>query len=238
MDEDEDQMGDETPDWYDESKVVRAIYAIEGDRGHSSYGGYVQDLGDGTCRFTNSPMLGEGGPEWGDRVDLFYNPCSPFGRPMVGYRIYPDGVEPTGRSFGLERTPDEEEIAEHKEDEERREKAELEDMERRFEERGAPFKLMEAESKASDERIRYIELKEWVKDQGLEVPDDLHEKKRAEPEEKTDEEKKDSKLFLLGIAEIDYPEITVTDEEVQARIKKMREQDALADSILEQFDGQ
>lgn len=228
----------ESPDWYDESKIVRAIYAVEGDRGHSSYGGYVQDLGDGTCRFTNAPMLGEGGPEWGDRVDLFYNPCDPFGRPMVGYRIYPDGVEPTGRSFGLQREPDEEEISDHEEDEERREKAEIEDMERRFEDRDAPFKLLQAETEVGDERMRYIELKEWAKEQGLEVPDDLHEKERPEPKEKTDEEKKDSKLFLLGIAEIDYPEITVTDEEVQARVKEMREQDAVADSLLEQFDGQ
>lgn len=52
-----------TPDWYDESKLRRAYYA-------EGYSGWVIDLGDGTCRFANDPLLGEDGPRWGDRVPL------------------------------------------------------------------------------------------------------------------------------------------------------------------------
>lgn len=53
----------EVPDWYDESKLRKAYY----DQGYS---GWVIDLGDGTCRYANSPLLGEDGPKWGDRVNL------------------------------------------------------------------------------------------------------------------------------------------------------------------------
>lgn len=56
----------ETPDWYDESKLRRAYYA-------EGYTGWVVDLGDGTCRFANDPLLGEDGPRWGDRVPLIEN---------------------------------------------------------------------------------------------------------------------------------------------------------------------
>ena len=55
------------PDWYDESKLARAIY----DEG---YTGWVIDLGDGTCRYANSPLLGDDGPSWGDRVRLIQMP--------------------------------------------------------------------------------------------------------------------------------------------------------------------
>ena len=52
-----------TPDWYDESKLTKAMY-------NSGYSGWVIDLGDGTCRYANNPLLGEDGPKWGDRVRL------------------------------------------------------------------------------------------------------------------------------------------------------------------------
>ena len=55
--------GDKPPKWYDESKLLRVHYADD-------YTGWVIDLGDGTCRYVNSPLLGEDGPQWGDRVRL------------------------------------------------------------------------------------------------------------------------------------------------------------------------
>lgn len=210
------------PEWYDENKVTKAVFAFE--NGHSAYTGWVVDLGDGTCRFANAPLLGEGGPQWGDRVDLFYHPCSPFDMPMVGYRIYGEGEEPVGRHFGLKREPDEEEIAEHEEEQRLREKRECEMIERNFKAMEAPFKILEAEQKAFDERIRYSELKSWVKDQGLEVPDDLHEKVR-ERKEPTEEERKDTKIFLMAHAIADYGDIEVTDEEVQEMVKELLGED-------------
>lgn len=69
-------MSNELPDWYDESKL-RRVYFAEG------YSGWVVDLGDGTCRFANEPLLGcddddnpekdainAARPHWGDRVPL------------------------------------------------------------------------------------------------------------------------------------------------------------------------
>jgi hypothetical protein len=65
-----------TPDWYDESKLRQVEYA-------PNYRGWIIDLGDGTCRYANDPMLGEGNyllpnykelnakrPHYGDRVRL------------------------------------------------------------------------------------------------------------------------------------------------------------------------
>lgn len=52
------------PDWYKEENLRMVWYAI------NEYSGWVVDLGDGTCRYANSPMLGEDGPKWGDRVPL------------------------------------------------------------------------------------------------------------------------------------------------------------------------
>ncbi len=231
-----DEETTKSPDWYDESKVIRAIYAIEGDGGHSAYGGYVQDLGDGTCRFTNAPMMGEDGPEWGDRVDLFYNPCEPFGRPMVGYRVYPEGVEPTGRSFGLKREPDEEEQKEWDEKQERREKAELEQMDRHFEAMGAPLKTSQAEMKTFEEIIRYHELKQWACDQGLKIPEDLHSKPR-EKEEVPPEGRREAKLHLLAIARADYPEFDISEEEIQAEVERQACQDAEIDAMLKTHDA-
>lgn len=54
---------EKSPDWYDESKL-RRVYFDEG------YTGWVVDLGDGTCRLANNPLLGDDGPRWGDRVKL------------------------------------------------------------------------------------------------------------------------------------------------------------------------
>lgn len=84
----------EKPDWYDESKVVKANFARR-------YTGWVVDLGDGTCRLANDPMLGENGPSWGDRVDLFFDPCDPDELPFIGYRIYEPGMIIPGRHFGI-----------------------------------------------------------------------------------------------------------------------------------------
>ena len=57
-------MSDEKiPDWYDEKKLRRVYYA-------KGYSGWVIDLGDGTCRLVNNPLLGKKGPKWGDRVQL------------------------------------------------------------------------------------------------------------------------------------------------------------------------
>ena len=114
------------PDWYDENKLVSAIFAFED--GRSVYGGWVVDLGDGTCRFANSPMLGEDGPKWGDRVDLFYNPTDRSSRPWIGYRIYPDGELP-GRNFGASRELTAEEKEEAEENRKRKEARDLRRME-------------------------------------------------------------------------------------------------------------
>lgn len=174
-------MSDETPpDWYDESKVTKAIFAFEG--GRSAYTGWVVDLGDGTCRFSNSPLLGENGPEWGDRVDLFYHPCSPFDMPMVGYRIYGEGEEPVGRSFGLKREPDEEETARYKEEEEQREKAIIASMNERHQGMMALMKLTRA-------HIAYAKLLAWLSENVEEWPTEvLDEFKKAFDEDEEEEE--------------------------------------------------
>jgi hypothetical protein len=52
-----------TSPWYDEKKLLRVRYAHD-------YTGWVIDLGDGTCRYANNPLLGKDGPRWGDRVTL------------------------------------------------------------------------------------------------------------------------------------------------------------------------
>ena len=76
-------------------ELVKAYYA-------HGYTGWVEDLGDGTCKLANSPLLGEGGPECGDRVDLFYDPCDHGQLPRIGYRIYPEFIEVPGRNFGID----------------------------------------------------------------------------------------------------------------------------------------
>ena len=203
-----------TPDWYDESKLVRATFA-------DGYIGWVVDLGDGTCRFSNSPLLGENGPKWGDRVDLFYNPCDPFERPRVGYRVYPADVEPAGRNFGVNREPDEDEKAERLRADKLREQQELAALERNFEAMSAPFKVMEAERKTAAELIRYSELIAWLTEQGITVPHDLHQQPRERPDP-SEEERKDMKIFLLATAISHYGDIEVTDAEVQAKAEGLR----------------
>lgn len=57
------------PDWYDESKLERVYYSPD-----LHYTDWVINLGDGTCRYANSPLMGEYGPSWGDRVPLIEVP--------------------------------------------------------------------------------------------------------------------------------------------------------------------
>lgn len=78
-------MGDRPP-WWDESKLRHVEYA-------PGYTGWIVDMGDGTCRYANEPLLGadfgesraadgrlltkeeceainRAKPHWGDRVRL------------------------------------------------------------------------------------------------------------------------------------------------------------------------
>jgi len=63
-----------TPDWYNTDQLTKAVFA-------EGYSGWVIDLGDGTCRFANQPLLGEDGPNWGDKCWLIADPFG--GRPTV-----------------------------------------------------------------------------------------------------------------------------------------------------------
>ena len=60
-------MSEETPEWWDESKLVRIRFA-------SDETGWAVDMGDGTYRLANSPLDGWDGdpkkPQWGDLVRL------------------------------------------------------------------------------------------------------------------------------------------------------------------------
>lgn len=58
------QEENKTPDWYDKKKLRKAYYE------YPDYTGWVIDLGDGTCRYANAPLLSKKGPQWGDRVRL------------------------------------------------------------------------------------------------------------------------------------------------------------------------
>lgn len=207
------------PDWYDEKKVTKAVFAIE--RGRPVYTGWVVDLGDGTCRFSNAPLLGEHGPQYGDRVDLFYNPCKPLDMPWVGYRIYKDGEEPVGRHFALKREPDEEERAELEEEEKAETAEECRRMKEHLDALMAPSRALQAEMKTADEIIRYEQLLSFVKEKGIEIPADLHTKKRVQ-HAPTPEERKSTKLFLLSSARADYADIEVTEAEIQAEVSLMR----------------
>jgi hypothetical protein len=240
-DEEEEEEAVEAPDWYDESKIVRAIYAIQGDGGHSAYGGYVQDLGDGTCRFTNPPLLGEGGPNWGDRVDLFYNPCDPYGRPMVGYRIYPEGVEPSGRSFGKEREPTEEEKDQHERDEYYREERTDETISRNYDAMFAPMEIYKAKDEGHKWMLRYFELKELVTDGGVEVPEDLHKKVqqfKLSDRAFCDSFRKQLKLDLLASLELELSDVVVTEEEVAAMVEDIQATEKKREAVAEKFAAQ
>lgn len=172
---------DDRPEWMKNGKTVKATYA-------DGYSGWVVDLGDGTCRLANSPLLGENGPEWGDRVDLFYDPCDPFKRPRIGYRIYGEHEVVPGRHFALDREPTAEEKEEHEEEERQASSAQLEAMNRHFEALMAPSKIMKAEMKYADELIRYFELRAWVEKQGIKLPPDeeLHSRPRDYAEGESD----------------------------------------------------
>ncbi len=225
---------DESPDWYDESKVVRAIFALE--NGYPTYGGHVMDLGDGTCRFTNEPLLGEGGPEWGDRVDLFYNPCDPFSRPIVGYRIYAEGEEPVGRSFGLKPDPTDEETKEWKEKQKRWEKAEMERFSRNSDAMFAPFLIFTEQHKTSDWILRYFELKDHARDNGVTVPDDLHRKAKSFGRDSvSDSYRKDLKTMLLASLRIELDDVEVTEEEIETLAEEIRASKAKSKMLAKKF---
>ena len=74
--------GSKPPEWYDETKLRRAFYA-------EGYTGWVIDLGDGTCRYANNPLIDE--VQWGDRVRLIEHPCGiPYADPTEIIEIYDD----------------------------------------------------------------------------------------------------------------------------------------------------
>lgn len=57
----QDETDDESPEWYDEKKLRKVQFADDET-------GWVIDLGDGTCRYVNEPLVD--GVSWGDRVPL------------------------------------------------------------------------------------------------------------------------------------------------------------------------
>lgn len=224
-------MSDADPDC-DETQGRRTATYADG------YSGWVADLGDGTCRLLNNPLLGDNGPKLGDRVDLFFNPCNAFERPRIGYRIYREGEEPPGRHFARERTPTAEEIEAQSERKREREARQLEFLE----ERSAYFemsnKLMDAEVRAADELIRYYELLDFVKRQGLQVPDDLHSKEHRQArceEQNTPEARKRTKLFMLASARVDYEDVVLTEDEIEQEVRRMREEAAVLATCSEQM---
>ncbi len=150
------------PEWLDESKIVSAIFAL--DHEHPAYGGHVVDLGDGTCRIAVPILLPP--LKFGDRVDLFWNPCDPFSRPFIGYRVYKDGEVP-GTHKGKRRKPTKKEIAEHKKDDRERTKRECKRIEEEHESRGA---LTHALSDLIDLKMKYLDLLELAEKGGVVVP--------------------------------------------------------------------
>lgn len=225
---------DQTPAWYDETKVTKATFA-------DGYSGWVVDLGDGTCRFSNSPLLGEGGPEWGDRVDLFYNPCDPFERPRVGYRIYRDGEEPVGRHFGLKKKPSKKEIKEHEAQEKRREQAEVEMIERNFDSMFGRLGSWKEGFEKSNWIIRYFELAAFIKEKGVEVPDDLHEPKKSWEEEEEEargtceSRRKELKTMMLAALQAQFSDVEVSDDEVREMAESYTETTKQGEILKEKF---
>jgi hypothetical protein len=71
-----------TPDWYDESKLRKAYYA-------AGYTGWVIDLGDGTGRYANEPLLGADPGEQEDGTVLTQEQCDEINRkaPHWGDRV-------------------------------------------------------------------------------------------------------------------------------------------------------
>lgn len=163
------------PDWLDEDKLVQATFAFEGE-GRIAYGGPVVDLGDGTCRLAVKPLLGDGSPEFGDRVDLFWNPTDPFTRPWIGYRVYGvDEVVP-GRHFAFRREPTQEEIKQHEREVKAQRERELEWLERSME----AIKLRGELGKLT---MRYTTLLLAAVEQKIELPEKLAEEKDEDGEE-------------------------------------------------------
>jgi len=156
-----DENKKDRPDWYDETKLVSAIFAFED--GVGSYGGWVVDLGDGTCRLANKPLLGAAELDWGDRVDLFYNPCDPYSRPWIGYRRYREGEDPNGEQRGVARTP----TAEQTESQERAVAAREARESKWMEERGA---MLDAQLNAAETTMALARVVELASAAGVKIP--------------------------------------------------------------------
>ena len=77
------------PDWYDRSKLIKVRYA-EGETG------WAVDMGDGSCRLANSPLIED--VEWGDRVELLPDPTGAdfpsIGRILEKYDAEVDRISP------------------------------------------------------------------------------------------------------------------------------------------------
>lgn len=216
------------PAFYALGPTVKATFA-------DGYSGWVVDLGDGTCRLANQPLLGENGPKFGDRVDLFYNPCNAFERPRIGYRIYGDGEEPVGRQFGRSRTPTDDEIAEHEEEEERRDAEQVRLMEEHMDARFARLDLLKARNEVAEGIVRYAELLTFARENGLKVPDNLHsEEVRQQKIEENDtpERRKEMKLYLLAAARVEYEDVQTTAEEEQEAVDKRLAEDKFVDGLI------
>lgn len=77
-----DQSLPQSPPWWDETKLERAYYA-------EGYSGWIINLGDGTCRYANGPLLGvdpgeqEDGSFISEEEAEIYN----AGMPRLGDRV-------------------------------------------------------------------------------------------------------------------------------------------------------
>lgn len=72
----------QSPDWYDESRLKHVYYA-------AGYSGWIIDLGDGTCRYANEPLLGADPGEQEDGTFLTEEQCAEINRlaPHWGDRV-------------------------------------------------------------------------------------------------------------------------------------------------------
>ena len=175
------------------------------------YGGWVIDLGDGTCRIANDILLGNT-LKYGDRVDLFYNPTDPFERPRIGYRVYADGEEPTGRNCGLEWKPSPDELQKYQEKKAREREQELKLTEELHELRMAVLKAERKLLIAAEAELKYQGLVDWAAKNGLAIPSDLHD---SRPVSKTEEERRQDKLNLMAYVRKYYSDIEITEEEIE-----------------------
>jgi len=176
------------PAWMDDKKTVSATFAFE--NGRSAYGGFVVDLGDGTCRIANDILLGENSLKWGDQVDLFCNPCAPMDRPYIGYRVYARADEPNfkvpGKNYGAKRKPTKADKAKRAKAEKAQEARQVEQMERNHEGMMATMDLLVLMG-------QYSKLLLLVKEKSIEIPPELakmpetflDERKRRREERKT-----------------------------------------------------